>query len=280
MKKQMIVPLLACLVICSAACKKNNYESSANVREELPSLRIRPPRLPTQALVDSSGSIHNAVLEKLYDGGTYQNPQEFAHYLATTANNRLVTAYELDPLPKSYLQSSEADVVKLMSNNYYLLQKPQMDSIMNSAIDQLVSGPFIDRDEKSLFNQSRHIFDADAGVPEQAVFDSIIARATRLLVLYNSRSWPEEEGVAIGGFLNIARSSAQFWKSRRPAMQYNRNVLPPWIRGWGLPQFDAAGYIVGWLKAWLWDELPTQKKRIGAGLETAAEWSGIAGWFK
>ena len=271
----MILPLLGLLALCFTACKKQN----SSYDEEVPSLRIRPPRYPTQLLVDSSGSIHNAVLETLYnDGANFQSTQDFAHYLVTTANDRLVTAYNFESLPKSFMQSGEADIVKLMSNNFYLLQKPQMDSLMNNTIDQLVASPVIDAYEKSLFNESRHIFDVDVSMNEQSAFDSIIARAARLLVNYNSRSWPEDAGHCIGGFLNIARSSAQFWKERQPI--YNRYTLPGWIRGWGFPQFDAAGYIVGWTKAWLWDELDTPNKRIGAGLAKAAEWSGISGWFR
>jgi hypothetical protein len=168
--------------------------------------------------------------------------------------------------------------VKLMSNNFYLLQKPQMDSMMNAVIDRLIASPFIAADEKDLFHQSRHIFDVDPAMPDAVIFDSIIGRASRLLAVYNSRPWPEGEGYAIGGFLNIAKSSAQFWKSKEFALHASR--LPGWIKGWGFPQFDAAGYIVGWGKAWLWDELETEKKRIGAGLAKAAEWSGIKGWFK
>ena len=278
MKKQTILPLLAFMAVCFAACSKQHADSSAPPGE-LPSLRLRPPRSSTQLLTDSSGSIHNAVLEKLYNGaGDFQNPLDFAHYLVTGANDQLMT-YGFDALPRSFMQSGEADIAKLMSNNYYLLRKPQMDSIMNGMIDQLVTSPVIDSYERSLFNQSRNIFDVDASMPEQSAFDSIIARATRLLVMYNSRTWPEDEGHAIGGFLNIARSSAQFWKYRVPGPEYTK-ALPPWIKGWGFPQFDAAGYIIGWGKAWLWDELPTAKKRIGAGLSKAAEWSGISGWFK
>lgn len=278
MKKQFILPMFI-VFTCCCACEKAKQEKINSGYEERPSLRVRPPRSPLQALVDSSGGIHNAVLETLYaNAGNYQSPREFAHYLVTSANDNLSNAYAFTPLPKALLQSNEAEIVKLMSNNFYLLQKPQMDSIMNTMIDRLIASPFIDADEKSMFSRSRHIFDVDASMPETMIFDSIIARASRLLILYNSRPWPEGEGHAIGGFLNIAKSSAQFWKNKHPALQASR--LPAWIKGWGFPQFDAAGYIIGWGKAWLWDELETEKKRIGAGLSKAAEWSGIRGWFK
>lgn len=270
--------MLIVLTYC-CSCEKSNREKFSFRDEERPSLRIQPPRQPIQTLVDSSGAIHNAVLETLYaNAGNYQSHEEFAHYLVTSANDGLASAHAFDPLPKAFLQSSEADIVKLMSNDFYLLRKPQMDSIMNRAIDQFIASPLIDANEKSLFNQSRYIFDVDASMPERTAFDSIIARANRLLLIYNARSWPENEGHAIGGFLNIAKGSAQFWKNRSFAMQASR--LPAWIKAWGMPQFDAAGYIVGWGKAWLWDELETSKKRIGAGLSMAAEWSGISGWFK
>lgn len=279
MKKQTILPLLAFMAFCFTSCSKQHYDSSAPPGE-VPALRLIVPRNITQTLTDSSGSIHNAILANLYNGaGIFRTPLDFARYLVTSANNQLVNIYGFDPLPRSLMQNSEADIVKLMSNNYYLLRKPQMDSIMNDMIDQLQASPLVGSYEKSLFNQARGIFDVDASMPEQTAFDSIIARASRLLLVYNSRSWAEDEGHAIGGFLNIAKSSAQFWKGRIRASEYARE-LPPWIKGWGFPQFDAAGYIIGWGKAWLWDELPTEKKRIGAGLSKAAEWSGISGWFK
>lgn len=264
---------------CCYGCEKASQEKGNPSPQERPSLRIRQPRNAEQALVDSSGIIHNAVLETLYaNAGNYQSHEEFAHYLVTSANDHLANAYAFKPLPKALLESNEAEIAKLMSNNYYLLQKQQMDSIMNGVIDRLIASPLIDVDEKSLFQQSRSIFEIDASMPEAMIFDTIIARATRLLTVYHSRLWPEGAGHAIGGFLNIAKSSAQFWKSKHVALQASR--LPAWIRGWGFPQFDAAGYIVGWGKAWLWDELDTEKKRIGAGLSKAAEWSGIRGWFK
>lgn len=278
MKKQFILPMLI-VVCCCCSCEKNQQEKLSPNNRERPSLRIRPPRNAVQALVDSSGAIHNAVLETLYaNAGNYQSHQEFANYLVTSANDNLVKAYAFDHSPKELLHSNQAEIVKLMSNNFYLLQKPQMDSIMHAVIDRLIASPYIKADEKSMFDQSRHIFDVGASMPETVIFDSIIARASRLLVMYNSRPWPEGEGQAIGGFLNIAKSSAQFWKGKQNALLASR--LPAWIKGWGFPQFDAAGYIVGWGKAWLWDELETEKKRIGAGLSKAAEWSGIRSWFK
>jgi hypothetical protein len=278
MKKQFILPMFIVFISCYA-CEKASQEKVNPAPQERPSLRIRPPRNAEQALVDSSGAIHNAVLETLYtNAGNYQSHQQFAHYLVTSANDNLANAYAFHPLPKALLQSNEAEIIKLMSNNFYLLQKQQMDSIMNAVIDRLIASPLINVDEKSLLLQSRYIFDVDASMPDALIFDSIIARATRLLVMYNSRPWPEGAGHAIGGFLNIAKSSAQFWKNKHFALQASK--LPAWIRGWGFPQFDAAGYIVGWGKAWLWDELDTEKKRIGAGLSKAAEWSGIRGWFK
>ena len=278
MKKQIILPMLI-MITCCYACEKSNREKVYAGTPERPSLRIKPPRSPVQPLVDSSGIIHNAVLETLYENANnYQSQQDFAHYLVTAANDNLAKTYDFDPLPKAVLESSEADIVKLMSNNFYLLQKPQMDSIMNGAIDRLIASPVINTNEKSMFNESRNIFNVDASMSESSVFDSIIARASRLLVAYNSRSWAEDEGHAVGGFLNIAKNSAEYWKNRSGVMQASK--MPPWIKGWGLPQFDAAGYIIGWGKAWLWDELNTQKKRIGAGLSKAAEWSGISSWFK
>lgn len=278
MKKQIILPMLI-MITCCYACEKSNRENIYVGAPERPSLRIKPPRSPMQPLIDSSGIIHNAVLETLYaNAGNYQSQQEFAHYLVAAANDELTKTYDFDPLPKTVLESNEADIVKLMSNNFYLLQKPQMDSIMNGAIDQLITSPLVSANEKNLFNESRNIFNVDVSMSESSVFDSIIARASRLLIIYNSRAWPENEGHAVGGFLNIAKNSAQYWKGRSYELQASR--LPPWIKGWGFPQFDAAGYIVGWGKAWLWDELETQKKRIGAGLSKAAEWSGIRGWFK
>jgi hypothetical protein len=278
MKKQIILPLLIAITCCYG-CEKTGRENIHPARPEPPSLRIRPPKPASQALVDSSGSLHNAVLETLYDNaGNYQGHEDFAHYLVTSANSNLASTHGFDPLPKALLESNEAEIVKLMSNNFYLLQKPQMDSIMNGTIDRLITSPFIDTDEKRLLNESRHIFDVDASMADHVVFDSIIARTNRLLTRYNAHSWPEGEGHAVGGFLNIARSSAQFWKSKNLALQASK--LPKWIKAWGFPQFDAAGYIVGWGKAWLWDELETEKKRIGAGLSKGAEWSGIGGWFK
>lgn len=278
MKKQIILPVLIALSCCYA-CEKSAGVQKVTVVQEHPSLRLIPPRSPVQPLVDSSGSIHNAVLETLYSNtGYYQDHAAFAHYLTTAANDKLARDYSFEPLPKSFIENGQADIVRLMSNNYYLLQKPQMDSIMNKAIDQLVTSPLINAREKNLFDQSRQIFNIDSSTPESTAFDSIIARAGRLLLIYNSRAWPEGEGHAVGGFLNIAKSSAQYWKSKQIEMQAAK--MPPWIKGWGFPQFDAAGYIIGWSKAWLWDELETQKKRIGAGLTKAAEWSGISSWFK
>lgn len=279
MKTNHLLFLSVLFTFSLTACIKDQADDADDLSmQEIPSLRLIPPN-STQSIVDNSGTIHNDVLDELYtNAGTYDTHEEFAGYLSTMADNLMIIRHGFDRLPPTFTRSMSDDVVKLLSNDGYLLRKPQMDSIMNTAIDALIAYRIRNRNEKNLLNQAREIFRLEDNMADIPAFDSIIARSDRLLTAYNSYNWPEGEGNALGGFLNIAKSSAQYWKNRTVTAPPAK--LPWWIRGWGVPQFDAAGYIIGWGKAWLWDELETPKKRIGAGLANAADWSGISALFK
>jgi len=240
-----------------------------------------PPDYLGQELIDNSGPMHNFVVDNLYQNvPTGLTKDQFAHYLSENSNKLLVTNYGFTPLPQRFLADNENEIIQLLDNNYFLLQKKQMDSIINLVINGVVRKPGLNRNEASLLLRANSIFDLDSRLSETEAFDLIIARANAMLKEYYSFRWGYGEGNAVGGFLNIAKSSAEYWKSKYLSAPAVFNGRIPWYKAWGIPQFDAAGYLYGWGKAWAWDELNTPGKRIKAGLTKAADWSGIAGWFK
>jgi hypothetical protein len=70
----------------------------------------------------------------------------------------------------------------------------------------------------------------------------------------------------INGTLEIGLNSYLFWKRDDVVLDGPKGIVI---------QADAAGYIIGWAKAWLWDDLPTSKDRINAGLGAAGAASGM-----
>jgi hypothetical protein len=70
----------------------------------------------------------------------------------------------------------------------------------------------------------------------------------------------------INGTLEIGLNSYLFWKRDDVVLDGPKGIVV---------QADAAGYIIGWAKAWLWDNLTTSKDRINAGLGTAGAASGM-----
>lgn len=279
MRKRHFIPLLI-IAISIASCNRA-IETTGNVPiPEHQGLRILPPDYSAAAIIDSSGILHNQILHYVYSNANSNlSNHQFSHYLVSTTNNFVMANYGFPSLPGSYQASMESDILLLLSNNYYLLRKENMDSITEAALSTAISSRLITNSmEIQILENALGIFDVDTTWSESIALDSIASRSERLLQIYNQHTWPPGEGHLAGGFLNIAKSSAEYW--RQHYGNTDPQKLPNFIRRWGWPQFDAAGYLVGWTKAWAWDELDTQKKRIGAGLSNAADWSGISSLFK
>jgi hypothetical protein len=279
MQKRRFIQLLI-IAIAVTSCSREIGTNNDVLVPEPRGLRILPQDYSAQTLVDSSGLLHNQILHHLYSNASSNlSNQQFSHYLVSTANTFVMANYGFPSLPGSYQAAMESDILMLLSNNYHLLRKENMDSIMNAALSAAISHRLVTNStEIQILENALDIFDVDSTWSESVALDSIASRAERLLQTYNQHAWLPGEGHLAGGFLNIAKSSAEYWKQHYANTDPQK--LPNFIRRWGWPQFDAAGYLVGWTKAWAWDELDTQKKRIGAGLSNAADWSGISSLFK
>ncbi|WP_222165825.1 hypothetical protein [Edaphocola aurantiacus] len=86
-----------------------------------------------------------------------------------------------------------------------------------------------------------------------------------------SNTWIANEGDLAGGMIFIALYSSKLWSPTNNNNNPGGLEAPPSITA--IVQADCIGYLYGWGKAWLWDELPTPKERMKAGLGTALEFS-------
>lgn len=105
-----------------------------------------------------------------------------------------------------------------------------------------------------------------SSITRDSVLGYIIMRLNSVITTYNNQTWSSgDDGNAAAGVLYIARASAGYWRND------NTNSDPAAF----LVQVDAAGYLFGWAKAWLYDQLDTPEARIHAGFGMACIASGM-----
>ncbi len=270
-----------------SSCKKDDHGFD-ELNNEISSVIVRCPDgflNDPQTLIDSAGVIHNDALEYLQQQykQCLNDASSVASFVVNKSDTFMNIYYATSFPPPSIIQEDIQTLVGLSANNFYLMQKAQIDSIMSNLIDTLISQRRVNSEEAGLLIRAKSIFDINSQVSDEVALDTICSRTDRLLEIYNSINWGLENGHAVGGFLHIAKKSAEFWKNNEwnpPYESYITFKLPPWIRRWGVAQFDAAGYLKGWGKAWLWDEEESASKRIKAGISTAVDWSGFSGLIK
>jgi hypothetical protein len=276
------VLLGAVLTVCS--CNKSTIDHRDAT---IPEILSGPPPLgggplgPAEIanLIFLSGDYHNDGLDHIIQQMNADRSLKNTTFIVNETNTYLSTSYGFDALTTAQLQENINSCDQMMANNAYLLGKERVDSLVNETVQQLLASPTITTREKTFLRNANGIFDLPAGISEGDAYDEIISRCNQAIAQYQAISWSPNEGEAIGPYLYIARSSAQYWKSVYLSGGSNNFALPGWIRAWDAPQFDAAGYIIGWGKAWLWDEETSAKKRIGAGIEKAVSWSGLKSLF-
>lgn len=123
-------------------------------------------------------------------------------------------------------------------------------------------------DDVEAFADLKVILNKDYSAPENLEIDI----KDELLTLKGNYLGDNE---LIIGALNVGISSAEYWQDfsavgpNGDPVLYDANIVA----------MDAGGYIVGWAKAWLIDQLQTPKERIKAGLGFGAASSGM-GLFK
>lgn len=93
------------------------------------------------------------------------------------------------------------------------------------------------------------------------------------IAIYEDSNWGINDGEVAGGYLYILNKSLEYWQNEDISGGHGNDIMQPLV----LAQVDAAGYLFGWTKAWLWDELPTPNERIKAGLGTAMQFSFVRG---
>lgn len=140
--------------------------------------------------------------------------------------------------------------------------------------------------ELDMINQARnYLYNYNfSGMSNTQIYDHVISKADSLLTDFNSIDWDTVssasymKGEAIGGFLAIMKSSAEYWKTQAPA-----NAPEPIA----IVTADAAGYLGAWAGAVfieVWDngrlDIKNSNHRIGIGVLGAISASGGAAAYR
>lgn len=259
------------------SCKKKSIELSPATKD-----------IEIYELVNNSGKIHNQVLSHILSvrkQSQISRSQRINYYTQTYIDDITTETYEYlndvydFGLPNSSLTQNQqyAYDVFLENTNVDALEEASLKA--DSVIVQISQNNDVSSIEANLLQRAEKIFNnIDPAWSELDGYNYIIAQTTNLLNEYNSYTWVSGNGYAAGGYINILKSSAEFWREQYLNGYFNQisgRVNGFW-KSWGIIQFDAAGYIFGWGKAWLWDEKPTASERIKEGISTAGSWSGLS----
>lgn len=151
-----------------------------------------------------------------------------------------------------------------------------VDTIKERMLNQQVES--FTQEEFELLDEFEAIFEKDySGMTVQEIGDTILSQANLLMeeINVNKETYPHDEFIA---FMSVLQGSGEYWLNYfSPDGAYLPEPPDPPSGIW---LFDAAGYLVGWVDAWLDDqgpnysnEWPAQKRRIGEGLKEAGKWS-------
>jgi len=176
------------------------------------------------------------------------------------------------------------DLLTSISTNFI---KNTADSVTSSWVNQII--PTVTVNEGNLLTSSLNIFSFDSTqvTSIDSSFATVLSRANALLTTYNGMTWQSNNGDAIGGYLRIVISSTTYWKNYYDSTGQGNvqnaggpgpgfvKTLVSWFKKLALPEADAAGYIFGWGKSWLWDQKPTATERIKDGVGSAIKLSGF-----
>ena len=257
-----------------------------------------PDQLPQAQFIAQVGTIHNNALTYGYNNSnlSWTNGSNYAN----TCMNSIAGFYASQE--GNMAIPYKTDIVNFAAgifNNYSYYGEPRgkaLDSLITGLINQIA--PSRTTAEKSLLLNALNIYKFDnSGMTDDQMYQTILSRALPVQQQYNAVSWPDGIGGCIGGYLQVVINSANYWKyvnyygvppgsgSGTPSATIvaqsttkpNFSILK-FFRGLAVPELDAGGYLWGWGKSWLGDET-SEKKRISAGLTTAAE-ASFGGWLK
>lgn len=146
--------------------------------------------------------------------------------------------------------------------------------------------------ELTMINEARnYLYNYNfSGMSNTQIYDHVISKADSLLADFSAIDWDTVssasymKGEAIGGFLAVMKSSAEYWKTQAPV-----NDPQPLL----VIQADAAGYLGAWGGAVfmeIWDtgriDIKNSNHRIGVGTLGAITASGgrayskYGGWIR
>ena len=213
------------------------------------------------------GAMHNATLDYVLTTlagktGGLSNAQ-YADSLTRTVFPYLRTNYPGIFTANDSLYSDSTLLAGLNADDYY-----NGDSAWKAGLSYTSSHitnhelAYINRID-TIFNASNALY-AGSTITRDSTFGYIIARLNAVISTFNSDTWNTgSDGDAAAGALYIALYSAQYWRTVTTYTDPPSSIL----------RVDAAGYLFGWGRAWLVDQLDSPEARIHAGFTSATDWS-------
>lgn len=162
----------------------------------------------------------------------------------------------------------------IAGQNIYTVLKAYFNGILPTLL------PEFSQVELNMINQARnYLYNYDfSGMSNSQIYNHIISKADSLLVDFNAVDWDTVssasymKGEAIGGFLAVMKSSAEYWKTQAPVNTSHALAII---------QIDAGSFLAAWGGAVfieIWDnghvDIKNSNHRIGVGVLGAISGSG------
>ena len=277
MLQKLILISAMTLALFLFSCDENNLTESKN--EKVDFTTGSSVSNPNQVLIDDAGIIHNAVCQDMLDN--YDDDLSTSSEISDAFDQ--IDTY----MDAQYSLGSAGLSIRSWAND--LILNVNMDSDLNDDVDDIMADINIQlvfsSAERQIIEDARIYLASlpDMNVDQITQRNLIVNKADQLLSQLNALTKTKTtDGDLAGPYLQIMKSSAQFWYSTYDdlnLLETRKNVSRPQFFIFAavaigiVAQADAAGYIVGWGKAY-YDDVDSgvdsgSNARIGKGLDGA-----------
>ncbi len=213
---------------------------------------------PSQALIDDAGNMHNAICQDLLDN--------YDEDMSTSAEISDV----FDQIDAFMYAEYSAGAIGMEIRSWAdtLFLSGNMSSNINEDADDILSNPDVQSlfslSERQIIEEARAYLDSIPAMNIDLLTERnlIVAKADSLLSQLNSIDKTKTtDGDLAGAYLQIMKSSAQFWYSTYDdlnLLEVKKNASKPQfaiiiVAIGAVVSADAAGYLIGWGAAYLED---------------------------
>jgi len=205
--------------------------------------------------ISEFGQFHNLYLDELNNSQIESNGLEL---MTNVFNNMFI--YEQNEINEYCITNSFSEFYSILNDN-------SLSTILDEQYTNIL--PTLNSDDQTKLQEIKDLLDTDYGQN----INQLRVDFNALMASYTGNS------DLINGILSIGDNSIDFWANYSgPVGDIDIMPIAPLIA-----QADAAGYLIGWSKAYFFDEIEKPNDRIKKGAAGAYAASGgllLKKWFK